>query len=179
MWWYHLFAWCVNTKKCTHFGIVTVEGELLILMMLSITKKCLWKSLFRIATSLDYELPRNQAHHSNWDLVCDPRQQFPAWSPNQLCRCSSEWFRTVSKSHISPSEDTYCQSYLSKTHLDHALQSGSWLYRELSLSFFSQIFKTLYNMYSPPSLQFCYPRTQNALFPYWWWVPFTEPLLCA
>lgn len=30
-------------KKCTHFGIVTVEGELLILMTLSITfQKCLW-----------------------------------------------------------------------------------------------------------------------------------------
>lgn len=41
---------CVNTQKCTHFGIVTVERDLLKLMMLSVTfQKCLRSFSFRIA----------------------------------------------------------------------------------------------------------------------------------
>ena len=102
MWWYHLFAWCVNKKMYTFWNSRSGRRAAYTDDAVYHFSKMPVKSLSELLQGLIMSFPRNQAHHSNWDLVCDPRQQFPAWSPNQLCRCSSEWFRTVSKSHISP-----------------------------------------------------------------------------
>lgn len=127
--------------------------------MLPITfQKCLWNLFQNRLRSWIMSFPWNQTHHSDWDLVCDPRQHFPAWLPNLLHRHDSEWLRTVSKTQVSP-----LRTLLSELSFYNTSQimcfSGSWLYRELSLNF-SARFSKLSTIYTPhPAFQFHHPKT--------------------
>ena len=118
MWWYHLFAWCVNTKKCTHFGIVAVEGELPILMMLSITfQKCLW-NLFQNcykAWLWASQETRLITQTETWFVTPDSSSQLD--HPTNSADVALNGLELFLNLTSPPSEDTYCQSYLSKTHL--------------------------------------------------------------